>query len=125
MHNYSLKLLPKQFSNLWLTNLARRELNMQDQDQAQDEDDLNYIPQRLLRTDSLLYIQFVRLTFSMKQPLVHLPKTWNEFPIDEIKNARTKLQFKNLLKIHFLSQLSETAACRRLLCPFCHLTPSN
>jgi len=62
-----------------------------------------------------LYIQFVRLAFSTKQPLIVLPKTWQNFQNEEIKIIRNIQEFNKSLKTNLLSQLSSTPTCKRLL----------
>ncbi len=93
MHNYTHKQLPTQFNNLWLKNLERRNIEGQihDQDQEQEQEANNYYLQCTLCNDNDFYINFSRLSFSQKQPLILLPKTWNEFPLSEIKTLETNL----------------------------------
>lgn len=107
MQLYSEGFLPPVFNNEWIRNEERR----QDQDQA------------ILRNQDNLFIPFARTNFSERLPLTAFPKIWSDFQIHEIKIIRNKIEFKFKLKKHFLSNLSETVNCQRLLCPRCHLPP--
>ena len=97
--------LPASFNNTWKTNRIRR------LDQAEIE----------LRNDDLLAIPFARTKFCEKLPLTAFPKIWTEFPSEEIKFIRNKIEFNNKLKEYFLEQLGSVPNCTRLLCPTCHL----
>ena len=105
MQNYKQGFLPSSFNNTWLTNLERRNEDIQ----------------ITLRNDQLLTVPFVRLTSSTKQPLYLLPKTWIEFTNENVKIIRNKSEFKTLLKKHLISELDDVVNCNRLLCPSCHL----
>jgi len=96
---------------VWLTNQARR-------DEANIDND-HQIVQRIRNSENL-NIPFARLTFSLKQPYINLPRTWSDFTEESIKIIRNKLEFNFKLKAHLLSQLSNTIICNRLLCPVCH-----
>ena len=120
MHSYINNLLPDQFANIWPTNQERRRLIAEDQDN-EDHQDINSLQNRLLRNDTHFHIKFVRLAFSLKQLIIVIPKTWNEFTDETIKNTRSKNQFNILLKQQLLNNLSTTIICNRLLCPVCHL----
>jgi len=90
---------------MWITNAIRRE----NQDQV------------TLRNDDLLQIPFARYAQTQKLPLTSLPRTWSEFPDEEIKFIRNKIEFNQKLKKYFLNQLKAVIVCGRLLCPDCHL----
>jgi hypothetical protein len=106
MYDYSHNLLPKSFDNLWVSNAVRRNINQNNYD-------------RILRDDDSLYIPMSRLEHYSKFPLNDYPKIWNEYK--PVVSAPTRNIFKNLLKVHFLSQLQDRVICDRLLCPVCHL----
>jgi len=74
-----------------------------------------------LHNNQNLNIPFVLLAFSSKQPLIVLPKTWQNFQNGEIKNIRNIQKFNKSLKAILLNQLSSTPSCNRLLYPVCHL----
>jgi hypothetical protein len=74
-----------------------------------------------LRNDNEYYVPFVRLDSFKRFPFSDFPRTWNELDSDEIKSTSSKMIFKKLLKEHFLSKLSVTITCDRMLCPSCHL----
>ncbi len=115
MHAYVHNLLPTQFNNIWPTTQERRRRNIQD---LEDDDTDQHL---ILRNDSDFYINYVRLSFSQRQPITVLPKTWNDFTIVEIKTTTNKLHFNLLLKKHLINNLSDSVTCNRLLCPVCHL----
>jgi uncharacterized protein YggT (Ycf19 family) len=96
--------LPISFNNTWITNAVRR------------EDDY----QLVLRNDADLYVPFARTTLIERQPLTKFPKTWHEFPNENVKFIRNKQTFNEELKKHFLSKLDANYRCVRLLCPHCH-----
>jgi hypothetical protein len=98
MYDYTQKLLPKSFENLWLTNANRRNINP------------NY--DRILRDDDLLYVPLTRLDHFSKFPLSEYPKIWNEYK--SIVAAPTRNIFKIVLKDYFLSELNERVICNRL-----------
>jgi hypothetical protein len=93
--------LPKSFDNLWSTVEERRTSSL------------------VLRNGSYLDIPFVRLNSSEKQPLVKLPKAWEEFKEEDVKIIRDKLMFKASLKKFFFEKMSSFPRCERLLCPAC------
>jgi hypothetical protein len=113
MYDFKNDLLPLSFKNTWMTNAERRNT-----DQAQNRNEI-----RTLRDDDLLYIPFVRLEHYLRFPLVDFPKLWNSF--NNAVAAPNRNLFKNLLKNHFLSSLSDVINCNRLLCPVCHLRAAN
>jgi hypothetical protein len=106
MQFYTQGYLPISFNNVWVNNASR----------YQNE----FILQ--LRNRENINIPFVRLTSSTIQPLVNLPRTWCQFPNENIKILRNKLDFKAELKKFLLAELASIVRCNRLLCPTCHLT---
>ncbi len=104
MQNFSQNFLPISFHDTWVTNRSRR------QNAALE-----------LRNDDELYVPFSRNNFISRLPLALFPKLWTEFPSDEIKFIRNKLEFNLKLKNFYIDQLSEIPICGRLLCPHCHL----
>ena len=105
MFSYKHNLLPSSFNNTWITNRIRRH------NQAEFE----------LRNDNSFFIPYASSKFLCKLPLISFPKLWEEFPDENIKFVGTKSEFNYKLKKYYLSQLSETPTCARLLCPACHL----
>jgi hypothetical protein len=69
--------LPISFDNTWITNCIRQG------DEAQVQ----------LRDDEDLHIPRARTTQFSFHPLILLPKTWEEFPEDQIKFIRNKADF--------------------------------
>jgi hypothetical protein len=96
--------LPTSFNNTWISNRMRRA------DQGQVE----------LRNDNVLAVPFSRNLTISRMPIFSFPKLWSEFPSEQIKILRNKLDFNWELKKYFLSLLSETSNCNRLFCPTCH-----
>jgi hypothetical protein len=96
--------LPISFNNTWLTNAVHREEDYQIE----------------LRNDADLYVPFARTVLIERQPLTKLPKTWHEFPNENVKFIRNKQTFNEELKKHFLSKLNANYRRVRLLCPHCH-----
>jgi hypothetical protein len=105
MHKFKNGFLPSSFSNVWFTNEIRRDGALEIT--LRNRDDIN--------------IPFARLSSSSRQPLVNLPRLWENFRQEDIKIIRNKLEFKSKLKEYFLNNLSEIVICNRLLCHACHL----
>jgi hypothetical protein len=78
MQFYTKGYLPVSFNNVWFNNASR----------YQQE----FVLQ--LRNRENIHIPFARLTSSSTQPLVNLPRTWCQFPNENIKILRNKLEFK-------------------------------
>ncbi len=112
MHRYIQGFLPAAFSSTWVTNMERR---------RNDDIQVNVNPQRMLRNDEDFYVPFARLSSSLNQPLIKIPKTWDQFNEPSIKIIREKNVFKTKLKEYFIDQMSDTPNCNRILCPTCHL----
>jgi hypothetical protein len=93
------------FNNTWITIAVRREEYYQLE----------------LCNDADLYVPFARTTLIERQPLTKFPKTWHEFPNENVKFIRNKQTFNEELKKHFLSKLDANYRCVGLLCPHCHL----
>jgi hypothetical protein len=105
MQQYIHNSLPRAFIGEWLTNEERR----QDPEQA------------VLRNQDNLYVPLARTVFVENMPWVSFPRIWNTFDCNDIKFIFNKLEFKVKLKSYFISKLSSTVNCLRLLCPRCHL----
>ena len=105
MQHFTQKFLPISLRDMWITNIIRR------QDQAHVE----------LRNDDQLHIPFSRTNLTAKLPVANFPSIWTDFPSEEIKFIRNKIEFNYKLKFFLLNQLSSTVNCSRLLCPDCHL----
>jgi hypothetical protein len=104
MHRYTINELPISFNNLWTVNAERRP----------DEN-------RPLRNDQDFHIPPTRLSSTDFFPFANLPRIWNNFTEETIKNCQTKSAFNSKLKKYLLSELSAIFTCNRLLCPHCHL----
>jgi len=105
MQHFKQGFLPSALQTMWVTNAIRR------LDQAEV----------VLRDDDLLYIPFARTSTTSKFPLTAFPRIWEEFPDEEIKFTRNKLEFNFKLKKFFIDRLQNNVVCDRLLCPDCHL----
>jgi hypothetical protein len=104
MQYYQQGFLPSIFDDTWPPASLRRD----------EEFHMN------LRNNDDLAVPFARLNLTERQPLTHFPKVWLNFPNEDIKFIRNKLEFKKKLKDHFLSQLKDLVICDRLFCPQCH-----
>ncbi len=105
MYSFKQEFLPISLNETWQTTRIRRN------DQAEIE----------LRNDELLAIPFARTKFCERLPLTSFPKIWTNFPSEEIKFIRNKIEFNEKFKSYFLEQLGTIPHCVRLLCPACHL----
>ena len=105
MQQFTQKFLPTAILTQWVTNVVRR-------------DNEAHV---VLRNDDLLHIPPARTNATAKLPLTSFPRIWTEFPAEEIKFMRNKIEFNSNLKMHFLNKLSPRVVCDRLLCPDCHL----
>jgi hypothetical protein len=97
--------LPQCFANTWNTNMELRNPN-------------NFMA---LRNDYDYHNPLVRLECFNKFPLSEFPRLWNEFESAEIQSISSINVFKQSLKEHYFSKLSESVPFTRLLCPSCHL----
>ena len=102
-------LLPSSFTDVWLTNEARR-LHLETNENLR-----NY----QLRNDDDLYIPPARLASTARFPLVSFPKIWSQFPDQNIKIQQSKFAFNKMLKNYFIQKLQSNFRCERLLCPHC------
>ena len=59
----------------------------------------------------------LRLSSSIKLPLVNLPKTWENFDNESIKIIRNKAEFNLKLKKHLLDELNDIVHCNLFFCP--------
>ena len=105
MQQFSQNFLPTALKDMWVTNRMRHI----------DEDHI------VLRNDDLFFIPFARSSITSKLPLTSFPKLWCEFPDENIKFIRNKLEFNTSLKRYFIDKLRQNITCNRLLCPDCHL----
>ena len=107
MHSYVQNFLPSAFNNMWTLNRDRRLL----------EGNLQHLE---LRSDGDYFVPFSRLDQFKHFPLYNLPNLWNTLS-DSITIIRRKSEFNDKIKSMFLSNLSSTIVCNRMLCPSCHL----
>jgi len=103
MQQFSNGFLPISFNNTWVTNRIRRD--------GQDHVELG--------NDDDIAIPFSRNVTISRMPLFSFPKLWADFPSEQIKFIRNKLEFNFELKKHFITLLSDTPNCNRLFCPSC------
>jgi hypothetical protein len=97
------KFLPDIFSEAWIYNSVR-------------EIGENSI---VLRNMGQLRVPFARISLVEKLPLVSFPTIWENFPDENIKFIRNKIEFNVKLKTYQLKQLSYVITCNRLYCPSC------
>lgn len=74
-----------------------------------------------LRPRGTFRLTFTRLSICEKFPYFNVPRLWNGFGDQNIKNSNTKIEFNIKLKQFLLDELSAVVICNRLLCPTCHL----
>ena len=95
--------LPPSFSQIWTRNNIR---NIGENEiQLRNTNGLQLPPSRLVLTDRL--------------PTFSFAKTWDQFPDENIKFIRKKIEFDNKLKNYFLKDLAESIVCNKLFCPSC------
>ena len=82
MHSFKQEFLPTSFNETWQTNRIRR----------------NDLAEIELRNDDLLAIPFARTKFCERLPLTSFPKIWTNFPSEEIKFIRNKIEFNEKFK---------------------------
>jgi len=109
MHRFTQGQLPISFSDVWITNEARR---------RHLEANLDFNNFRL-RNDDDLYIPPARLASTERLPLACFPRIWSEFEAYDVKILRNKTAFNSALKRHFIDLLQSNFICERLLCPHC------
>ena len=105
MQRFTQNFLPTSFHNVWVRNNIR---NIGD----------NEIQ---LRNFSQFQAQFSRLSKLDSFPLYKFPKIWENFPDEQLKFTRNKLEFDSKLKRYFLNDLSDIIQCERLFCPTCSI----
>jgi Reverse transcriptase (RNA-dependent DNA polymerase) len=105
MHSFLNGGLPISFINMW---------QFYPNDAEQDN-------RRVLRSQGNLRIPYANMASNDRFPYFVFPRKWADFDCDDIKLCITKPQFCCKLKEYFLSNLSPTVSCGRLLCPTCHL----
>jgi hypothetical protein len=103
MQQFQQKFLPEIFLEAWAYNNIR-------------EIGDNAI---VLRNSAQINIPFSRLAMVDKLPLHSFPVNWENFPDENIKFIRNKMEFNEKLKTYFLKQLSYKVTCTRLFCPSC------
>ena len=103
MQQFTQGFLPSSFNDIWISNRIRRAT----QDQIE------------LRNDNDIAVPFSRTITISRMPLYSFPKIWAEFPSEQIKILRNKVEFNFELKKHFISLLHNTPHCMRLFCPAC------
>jgi hypothetical protein len=103
MQHLQQKFLPDIFSEAWIYNSVR-------------EIGENSI---VLRNMGQLRVPFARISLVEKLPLVSFPTIWENFPDENIKFIRNKIEFNEKLKTYLLKQLSYVITCTRLYCPSC------
>ena len=103
MQQFVQKTLPTSLLCTWTRNSERR----------------NQDTQHHLRNDNDFYSPLARTNQIQRFPLFLLPELWNSIP-ENVKILRNHLTFASTLKKLFISELSDTPRCDRLLCPSCH-----
>jgi len=103
IQRFSHGFLPTSFNHIWARNVIR---NIGENDiQLRNNDQLQPPPSRLALTDRLPSFNFI--------------KVWLQFPDEQLKFTRNKIEFDNKLKNFYLNDLSENIICNRLFCPSC------
>ena len=74
-----------------------------------------------LRNSEDIFLPVSRLSHFENFPFYSIPKVWINFPNENIKILRNKLEFNFKLKTFLLSELNSNYICNRLICPFCTL----
>jgi len=90
-----------------------------------DQTEANAVNVMQLRPRGTFRLTFTRLAICEKFPLYTLPRLWNGFLEQSIKESTTKIEFNRKLKSFLLDELSAVVVCNRLLCPTCHLQIQN
>jgi hypothetical protein len=107
VHRYLNNLLPRSFANMWTLNFER-----------------NIGPNEMrLRNYQNILIPVSRVAYISRLPYYYLPKIWESFPDNSIKNINSKQLFDENLKLYFLNDLNATVNCNRLFCPTCSNQP--
>jgi hypothetical protein len=103
MQQFTQGFLPEIFNDTWVINAIRNEGKRH----------------VILRNDSDFYIPTARIALTERHLLSSFPKIWDEFPDENIKIMRNKLEFNAALKTHLIDKLSHNINCARLFCPSC------
>jgi hypothetical protein len=104
MQQFLQDFLPDTFKDMWSLNSVRR------------NEDFHIA----LRNDETYAVPFARTSLTERQPLTRIPKTWCNFPCENLKFIRNKKEFNKDLKAHFINNLKGTVSCDRILCLQCH-----
>ena len=99
MHSYLHNKLPTSFEGIWSKNRENKLV--------------------MLRNSGEIFIPRARLFFSERLPLHSIPKIFNEFPDNNIKNIPSKNSFKDQLKLFYLNELNSEVFCGRSYCWDC------
>ena len=103
MHRFSQKFLPASFNQVWIRNEIR---NIGENEiQLRNNNRLQLPPSRIAMTDRL--------------PTFNFARTWEQFPDEQIKFVRKKIEFDLKLKKFYINDLADTIVCNRLFCPTC------
>ena len=102
MHSYVNNTLPGSFDGLWPVNRDRNERGA------------------TLWNANDLAIPWARLAFNSRFPKHSLPKLWNAFDDEALKNTVNPNTFKNNLKTYFIDDLAATVSCNRAYCRDCY-----
>ncbi len=107
MHRYTVNQVPESMHGMWPRAIER---NI-------GENEIQ------LRNNTGLLIPFSRLSLTERLPKSSLPRQWESFPDQNIKNCPSASQFDTLLKNYFLNDLDDAVQCNRLFCPACSRPP--
>jgi len=106
IHNFKFNHSPESFEDVWRTvGETRREQQNFEQCELRNDEDFIIPASRTAQTES--------------QPLINLPKTWNNFQSETLKTTSNKHIFNKNLKIYLLNNLSTVPNCTRGNCPNC------
>ena len=72
-----------------------------------------------LRNSNRIQLPHSRLALTDRLPTVCIPRIWEQFPDEQIKIIRKKIEFDQKLKNFYIKDLATTNACNRLFCPSC------
>ena len=78
-----------------------------------------------LRNRDQVLIPPSRLALTDRLPSICFPRTWEQFPSEQIKIIRKTSEFDSNLKKYFINDLSSNITCNRLFCPSCFRTVNN
>ena len=103
MHRFSQKFLPSSFDQAWIRNDIRNIGKNKIQ----------------LRNNSRLQLPPSRTALTDRLPTFNFPRTWEQFPDEQIKFIRKKIEFDTKLKKFYINDLADSIVCNRLFCPTC------